>query len=72
MPVDAHIHRISLQLGLTERRSADLKTAIEITDRFKNLVPEDPVKYDFCLSRMGIRKDVDCRALKTLDDRLAQ
>jgi uncharacterized protein (TIGR02757 family) len=60
VPVDAHMHRIGRQLGLTQRRTADLQTAMEITNRFRAIVPEDPVKYDFCLTRIGIRKDA-CR-----------
>jgi hypothetical protein len=43
-------------LGLTERKQANLKTALEITRNFARLTPEDPVRYDFVLSRFGIRK----------------
>jgi hypothetical protein len=35
-----------------------MKTAIEITDAFKHWAPSDPVKYDFTLSRFGIRKEL--------------
>jgi uncharacterized protein (TIGR02757 family) len=56
VPTDTHIHNIALQLGLTERRQADLKTALEITRSFACLTPEDPVRYDFALSRFGIRE----------------
>jgi hypothetical protein len=51
------MHRVGLCLGLTERRSADARTALEITEGFRAMTPEDPVKYDFCLTRLGIRKD---------------
>jgi uncharacterized protein (TIGR02757 family) len=57
IPVDTHMHRVGLCLGLTERRSADARTALEITEGFRAMTPEDPVKYDFCLTRLGIRKD---------------
>jgi hypothetical protein len=43
-------------LGLTERKHADLTTALEITRNFARLTPEDPVRYDFVLSRFGIRR----------------
>jgi uncharacterized protein (TIGR02757 family) len=56
VPTDTHIHNIALQLGLTERKQADLKTALEITRCFACLTPEDPARYDFALSRFGIRK----------------
>jgi uncharacterized protein (TIGR02757 family) len=53
IPLDTHIHRSGLALGLTRRRAADLKTAIEITDALRRIAPEDPVKFDFCLMRMS-------------------
>ncbi len=55
VPLDTHMHRIGLALGLTERGQADLRTALEITGGFRQIVPEDPVRYDFCLTRLGIR-----------------
>jgi len=59
VPLDTHLHRICLALGFTNRRQADMKTAMEITDAFRTMVPHDPVRYDFALSRLGIRKDTD-------------
>jgi uncharacterized protein (TIGR02757 family) len=59
VPLDTHMHRISLMLGLTKRNQADLRTAVEITQAFKGLSPEDPVRYDFVLTRFGIRPDMD-------------
>lgn len=59
VPLDTHMHRIALRLGLTERRPADLQTAVEITEAFRKLSPQDPVRYDFVLTRFGIRKDLD-------------
>ncbi len=54
VPLDTHIARISANLGLTGRKSRDWKMAEEITDSLKRLDPEDPVKYDFALCRLGI------------------
>jgi uncharacterized protein (TIGR02757 family) len=59
VPVDVHMHRISLKLGLTQRKQANLKAACEITDAFRQFEPEDPVRYDFALTRFGIRNDLD-------------
>jgi uncharacterized protein (TIGR02757 family) len=56
VPLDTHLHAISMGLGLTCRRHATLKTALEITEKFKLISPEDPVKYDFTLTRFGIRR----------------
>lgn len=56
VPTDTHMHRMGIQLGLTKRKNADLKCAIEITNGFKEVCPEDPAKYDFVLTRFGIRQ----------------
>ncbi len=56
IPLDTHMHRISLQLGLTERKQADIKTAVEITGSFKKIEKNDPIRYDFALTRIGINK----------------
>ena len=55
MPVDTHVHAIAVRLGLTDRKQADLRSAIEITDAFRRICPRDPTRYDFVLTRFGIR-----------------
>ncbi len=59
VPLDTHMFNISKRLGLTGRNQANLKTAIEITRVFAQICPDDPVKYDFALTRLGIRTDTD-------------
>jgi len=59
IPLDVHMHRVGRKLGFTKRKQADMKTALEITEGFKRLSPGDPVRYDFVLTRPGIRGDVD-------------
>ena len=59
VPVDTHMHRICLHLGLTTRKQANMATALEITEGFRALAPDDPVRYDFSLTRLGIRRDAD-------------
>jgi uncharacterized protein (TIGR02757 family) len=54
MPLDTHTGRISQYIGLTKRKSLGWKAAREITDRLRECDPEDPVKYDFALARLGI------------------
>jgi uncharacterized protein (TIGR02757 family) len=63
VPLDTHMHRIAMALGFTERKQANLRTAIEITEAFRRVSPRDPVRYDFVLTRFGIRKDLDQTAL---------
>ena len=54
LPLDVHTFRLSTALGLTTRRTADLKTAIEITKHLRILDPQDPISYDFALAHLGI------------------
>ncbi|WP_373500906.1 TIGR02757 family protein [Desulfococcus sp.] len=58
VPLDVHMHRMALRLGLTRRNALDLATALEVTAGFSQWVPEDPVRYDFALTRLGIRSDM--------------
>lgn len=54
LPLDTHVHRIALQLGLTRRKIADWEASELATRSLAALDPEDPVRYDFALARPGI------------------
>ena len=56
-PIDTHMHRMARALRFTKRNTADLRTAREVTRAFARLNPDDPVRYDFALTRFGIRRD---------------
>jgi uncharacterized protein (TIGR02757 family) len=56
IPLDTHIARIGRHLGWARRKTPDWKMALEITHTLARFDPEDPTKYDFSLSRMGILK----------------
>ena len=58
IPLDTHMFNICTTLGLCSRKAADGRSAIEITEAFKKVCPEDPVRYDFALTRFGIRSDM--------------
>ena len=58
IPLDTHMHKIGLMLHLTGRKQADIRTAIEITHAFRSIAPDDPVRYDFVLTRLGIRGEI--------------
>lgn len=53
-PLDTHVHRFALKNGITSRKDNSIKTALEITAFFKKINENDPVKYDFAISRIGI------------------
>ena len=53
IPLDTHTFSTARKLGLLKRKTPDLKAAIELTNRLKEFDPEDPVRYDFALYRLG-------------------
>jgi uncharacterized protein (TIGR02757 family) len=61
VPVDTHIHKLSQNLGLTSRKSADYRAAEEITASLARLDPNDPVKYDFSLCHLGMLQSCPSR-----------
>lgn len=56
MPLDTHSGRIAQILGLTKRKSINWRAAIEVTQMLKSFDTQDPVKYDFAMTRVGILK----------------
>ncbi len=58
IPVDVHISRIAQKLGLTSRKNVSWLMAEEITNNLKKYDKTDPVKYDFALCHIGMRKEV--------------
>lgn len=56
IPVDTHIAKISRTLKLTTVKNISWKMAEEITQNLKKFDSEDPVKYDFSLCHIGMRK----------------
>lgn len=64
VPLDTHMHRFARLAGFTSRKAADLRTAIEVTRAFARFSPDDPVKYDFSVTRMGIRPELSFEALE--------
>lgn len=56
VPLDTHVMKMNRNLGLTGRQDNSWRTAEEITDIFRLLCPEDPVKYDYALFGYSLDK----------------
>jgi len=56
IPVDTHIAQICKKLKLTKSSAVSWKMAEEITGNLKKFDHKDPVKYDFALCHIGMRK----------------
>lgn len=57
VPVDTHVHGMALELGITKRSTADMRTCIEITNAMKQAFPFDPARGDFALFGYGVEND---------------
>jgi uncharacterized protein (TIGR02757 family) len=58
IPLDTHMYQFAKIYKITNRKNADIKTAIQITNFFKKICPNDPVKYDFSITRFGIHPEL--------------
>ncbi len=58
-PIDTHMYKIGVMLEFTRRKAADKLCALEITQGFRQVAPDDPVRYDFALTRFGIRQQFE-------------
>jgi len=56
VPLDTHIMKMNRHLRLSGRADGSWQTAEEITDIFRLLCPEDPVKYDYALFGFSLDK----------------
>lgn len=57
IPLDVHVHRSAVSLGITSRKSTDIRTAEEITDFLRKVFPDDPAKGDFALFAVAASGD---------------
>lgn len=57
IPLDTHVHQLSLKLGLTRQKNATLRTAIEITEALRSVFPDDPCLGDFALFGYDIDRE---------------
>jgi len=56
VPLDTHTFNVGQKLGLIKRKSYDFKSVLELTESFKKIDINDPVKFDFALYRLGQEK----------------
>ncbi len=53
-PLDVHVVRVAKRLNLLQRSQTDWQAAIELTQRLKQINPQDPIRYDFALFGLGV------------------
>lgn len=67
VPLDTHLFRIGWGLGMTDRRTPGIKAARDITRALAGVDPQDPVRFDFALARLGILDQ--CMGVPSTHDR---
>lgn len=53
-PLDVHVARVGLKLGLLQRKQTDWRAVEELTQSLRLFDPNDPVKYDYALFGLGV------------------
>ncbi|MCM1518182.1 MAG: TIGR02757 family protein [Pseudoflavonifractor sp.] len=54
IPLDVHVGNTARDMGLLTRRADDRRSVVELTDRLREMRPDDPVWYDFALFGIGV------------------
>lgn len=54
MPMDTHVVQEANRLGLIHSKSTTMAAAIKLTDRLREVFPDDPLKGDFALFGYGV------------------
>jgi uncharacterized protein (TIGR02757 family) len=54
IPVDTHIHRLGVNLGMTRRAGPSWLASEDITGVLREIDPGDPVRFDFALCHLGM------------------
>lgn len=53
-PIDLHVERVAKKLDLLHDKLSGWKAAMALTERLRELDPDDPVKYDLALFGLGV------------------
>ena len=54
IPMDTHVLQEAQRLGLLTSNTTSMSTAIRLTDRLREIFPDDPLKGDFALFGLGV------------------
>lgn len=70
IPVDTHIAKLSLYLGLTTRKTIDIEFSREVSAILRKYNKEDPVRYDFSLCHIGISQGCPVSLTDKADEKI--
>lgn len=58
IPLDTHMFKVAKAFRMSRRTTPDGRAALDMTRAFAKMEPGDPLKYDFALTRLGIRSEM--------------
>lgn len=56
IPLDVHVHRVALNLGLIESEKSNWTTCEQLTQQLRTLHPSDPTIFDYALFGFGVEE----------------
>jgi uncharacterized protein (TIGR02757 family) len=54
VPMDTHVLQEAQRLGLIKSKSGSMATALKLTEKLKEIFPDDPTRADFALFGLGV------------------
>jgi len=57
IPLDTHVAKTARLLGLSDRKNPDGRMAHQVTEALRAMDDQDPLRFDFALSHLGILGD---------------
>ncbi len=58
IPLDVHVQRVAIKLGILKRDKSDWKAVEELSSTLRKFDRIDPVKYDFALFGLGVNQEI--------------
>ncbi len=56
IPLDVHVGNTARELGLLNRKGNDKTAVLQLTERLREMRPDDPVLYDYALFGIGVAR----------------
>ncbi len=63
IPMDTHVLQEARRMGLLSSRSATMVTALRLTEKLKEIFPDDPLRGDFALFGVGVERSLSRRGV---------
>lgn len=54
IPMDTHVVQEAMKLGLLKSAATSMSNALRLSDKLKEIFPDDPIKGDFALFGLGV------------------